>query len=70
MASNNSSKISDEQKNSQKYLLVPGFGANQGLLESHLTSLVCSICKQINITAPIFSNDIEWLLDDGVFKRR
>lgn len=70
VASNNSSKISDEQKNSQKYLLVPGFGANQGLLESHLTALVCSICKQINITAPIFSNDIEWLLDDGVFKRR
>ncbi|MDX7989211.1 hypothetical protein FE392_18170 [Xenorhabdus sp. 12] len=70
VAANNAYKITDVQRNSLKYLLVPGYGANQGILESELTHLVCSICKQFLITAPTFSDDIEWLLDEGVLKRR
>lgn len=70
IAANYASTISDEQRKSMKYLLVPGYGANYGILESELTNLVCSICKQITISAPVFASDIEWLLDEGVFKRR
>lgn len=70
VAANHASIISDEQRKSMKYLLVPGYGANYGIIESELTKLVCSICKQITISAPVFASDIEWLLDEGVFKRR
>ncbi|HHQ4700263.1 TPA: hypothetical protein ACSP2Q_002953, partial [Aeromonas veronii] len=70
VAANNAYKITDLDKKSQKYLLVPGYGNNYGLLESELTSKACSICKQISITAPVFVTDIEWLLDEGVIKRR
>ena len=70
VAANHSYKITDSQRNSMKYLLIPGYGANQAILESDLTHIACSICKQISITAPIFSGDIEWLLDEGVVKRR
>lgn len=70
VAANHSYKVSDAQRNTQKYLLVPGYGSNYGILESELTGLACSACRQITITAPMFSNDIEWLLDQGVFKRR
>lgn len=70
IAANYASTISDEQRKSMKYLLVPGYGANYGIIESELTNLVCSICKQITISAPVFASDIEWLLDEGVFKRR
>lgn len=70
IAANYASTISDEQRKSMKYLLVPGYGANYGIIESELTKLVCSICKQITISAPVFASDIEWLLDEGVFKRR
>ena len=70
VAANHASTISDEQRKSMKFLLVPGYGANYGIIESELTNLVCSICKQIAISAPVFASDIEWLLDEGVFKRR
>lgn len=70
IAANYASTISDEQRNSMKYLLVPGYGANHGILESELTNLACSICKQFPISAPEFASDIEWLIDEGVFKRR
>lgn len=70
VAANNSYEITDVQRATLKYLLVPGYGANQAILESELSHLVCSICKQCLITAPVFSDDIEWLLDEGVFKRR
>ncbi|WP_038910332.1 hypothetical protein [Dickeya dadantii] len=70
VTANNSYKINDVQRASLKYLLVPGYGANQAILESELSHLVCSICKQCLITAPVFADDIEWLLDEGVFKRR
>lgn len=70
VAANYASTISDEQRKSMKYLLVPGYGENYGIIESELTNLVCSICKQITISAPVFASDVEWLLDEGVFKRR
>lgn len=70
IAANYASTISDEQRRSMRYLLVPGYGANYGIIESELTNLVCSICKQITISAPEFASDIEWLIDEGVFKRR
>jgi len=70
IAANYASHISETQRSSQKYLLVPGYGANHGILESELTNTVCAICKQIEIPAPVFASDIEWLLDEGVFKRR
>ncbi|MFQ2134388.1 hypothetical protein ACK34S_18035 [Aeromonas hydrophila] len=70
IAANNSYRISDSQRNSCKYLLVPGYGANQAILESELSHLICTVCKQALISAPTFSDDIEWLLDEGVFKRR
>ncbi|MDC9597825.1 hypothetical protein [Xenorhabdus anantnagensis] len=70
VAASNVSKISDEERNSQKYLLVPGYGPNMAILESTLSKLVCDIIKAIRITPYDFSSDIEWLLDEGVMKRR
>ncbi|AHK17748.1 hypothetical protein [Thalassolituus oleivorans] len=70
IAANNASIISDKEKSSSKYLLVPGYGSNYGILDSHLSTLVCNECKQLVISVPEFSSDIEWLLDQGVFKRR
>lgn len=70
VAANNAVTISDEQRKSLKYLLVPGYGKNYGILESELTNLVCSTCKQLSISATDFISDIEWLLDEGVLKRR
>lgn len=70
LAANNAAVISEEQRKSMKFLLVPGYGKNFGIQESTLTALVCSTCKQIKIDASTFINDIEWLLDEGVVKRR
>lgn len=69
LAANNASAISEEQRKSMKYILVPGYGKNHGILESDLTAIVCSTCKQIKIDASTFISDIEWLLDEGVIKR-
>jgi hypothetical protein len=70
VAANHAAVISEEQRKSMKYLLVPGYGKNFGIQESNLTALVCAICKQIKVDASTFVNDIEWLLDEGVVKRR
>ena len=70
IAANHASAISEEQRKSMKFLLVPGYGKNFGIQESNLIALVCATCKQIKIDASTFINDIEWLLDEGVFKRR
>lgn len=69
VAANNLSPITLTEKLTQKYLFAPGFGENMGIRESKLTQLVCNICKQTTITANEFIQDIEWLLDEGVFKR-
>jgi hypothetical protein len=70
VAANHSYKLTEAQRISQKYILVPGFGENVGLLDSELTKLLDDICKQLKITTAEYSADIEWLLDEGVIKRR
>lgn len=69
VACNHSSKLSTQDKSSQKYLITPGYGANFGIKESKLSSICCNICKTLNITPTDFITDIEWLLDEGVLKR-
>jgi hypothetical protein len=69
IAANNSNEVTAVQKKSQKYLLVPGYGADKGILESSLINLVTSKCKQFTVTGLDFINDIGWLLDEGVLKR-
>lgn len=70
VAVNNAKTISDSQRCSQKYLILPGYGRNYGILESELTEAFYQVCKQHLPSAPTFSKDIEWLLDEGVIKRR
>jgi hypothetical protein len=70
IAASNAKKITDEERCSAKYLLIPGYGANMGILESELSELVCSIVKTIQISPVDFTRDIEWLLDQGSIKRR
>lgn len=70
VAVNNGYVITDKQRNSLKYLLVPGYGPNYGILESELSELFYDICKQHIPSAPTFSKDIEWLIDEGVMRRR
>lgn len=69
IASNSSSRLTSTEKSSQKFILIPGFGADFGIRESLLSNLVCDICKNTNIQSTEFIEDIEWLLDEGVFKR-
>lgn len=70
IAASNARKVTDEERNSQKFLLIPGYGSNIGILESELSKEVCGIAKAIKITPFDFASDIEWLLDEGVMKRR
>lgn len=70
LAANHAEKISDEQRKTQKYLLVPGRGANMAILESELSKLTLDELAQKKPDAPTFSEDIEWLLDEGVLQRR
>lgn len=69
IAANYASILTLSEKSSQKYILVPGYGANMGIKESYLSDLCCDICKHINIKTSEFIEDIEWLLDEGVIKR-
>jgi hypothetical protein len=70
MAALNARTITDVERNTQKFLLIPGYGANTGILESDLSKAVCDTVKAIPITPFDFIGDIEWLLDEGVMKRR
>uniref|UniRef100_UPI004048A16D hypothetical protein n=1 Tax=Cyanobium sp. TaxID=2164130 RepID=UPI004048A16D len=70
IASSNSQKLTDEERNTQKFLLIPGYGSNIGILESELSKAVCETAKAIHITPYDFASDVEWLLDEGVMKRR
>ncbi len=70
LAGNHAEKISDEQRKTQKYLLVPGRGANMAILESELSKLTLDELAQKKPDAPTFAQDIEWLLDEGVLQRR
>lgn len=66
----NGVKINDSDRKSGKFLLVPGCGANYAILESELSKLVTDSLKYRVISALEFVTDIEWLLDEGVMKRR
>lgn len=67
---NNAEKINDDQRMSMNYILSPGYGSNHGILESSLSEIVCDICKQTPISAVNFTQDLEWLMSEGVLKRR
>ncbi len=66
----NGMKINDSERKTGKFLLVPGCGANFAILESELSKLVTNNLKYRVISAHEFVTDIEWLLDEGVMKRR
>ncbi|HHA1789819.1 TPA: hypothetical protein ACOEBP_004916 [Enterobacter ludwigii] len=65
----NSKKITDDERRSLKYLLVPGYGENMGMLESDLSKTVSDIMTYQQITLTQFTTDLEWLLDEKVVKR-
>lgn len=66
----NGMKINDSERKTGKFLLVPGCGANFAILESELSRLITKNLKYRVISAHEFVTDIEWLLDEGVMKRR
>jgi hypothetical protein len=70
IAANHGRSITKAEKNTEKYILVPGYGQNYGILESDLSLLVCDIVKIEVVTANQFTKDLEWLLDEGVIARK
>lgn len=65
----NSRKITDDERRTLKYLLVPGYGENMGMLESDLSKTISNIMIYEQITLTQFTTDLEWLLDEKVVKR-
>jgi hypothetical protein len=70
IAASNARKITDVERNTKKFLLIPGYGSNIGILESALSKDVCDTVKAIQITPFDFTSDVEWLIDEGVMKRQ
>ena len=70
VAANNGTNISDTDRRSGRFILVPGFGANYGVLGSDLGRLVCEQARSIQISIFEYEQDIEWLLDEKVISRR
>lgn len=70
IAAKHAIKISDDEKHTQKYILIPGYGANQAILESDLCRISCKTIKKISVSAIDFSEDIEWLLDEEIIRRK
>lgn len=70
LAAQYSVQITDDERYTEKFLLIPGYGVNQAILESELCKRVCEAIKAINVSAVDFSEDIEWLLDERVIKRK
>ncbi|TOO50899.1 hypothetical protein, partial [Vibrio parahaemolyticus] len=62
-------KITNEQRRSGRYILVPGFGSNYGILGSELAGLVCQKANYIDITPAQYEEDLEWLLGEKVIAR-
>lgn len=65
----NAKKITDNERKTLKYLLVPGYGENMGVLESDLSKILCDILVYEEISITKFMTDIEWLLDEKVLRR-
>lgn len=62
-------KITDDERRSLEYLLVPGYGGNMGMLEPELSKTVSDIMTYQPITLTQFTTDLERLLDEKVVKR-
>jgi len=69
LAAINACKITDAERKSSKYILVPGYGQNMGVLESQLTKIFCHTMKYKEVSLTEFTSDIEWLLDEKVIRR-
>jgi hypothetical protein len=70
IAALNASKITKTELRSGKFILIPGFGANYGILGSNLATLVCQNAKFVSISASQYEEDLEWLLNEKVISRR
>lgn len=70
IAANNGNEISHEERCSGRFILLPGFGVNYGILGSKLVRLVCELARSIEIDLVAYEQDIEWLLDEKVISRR
>ena len=70
IAAINAKKITEKEKDVKNILLVPGYGSEVGILESKLSKAVCQALRGIVLTPFDFTSDIEWLLEEGVMKRR
>ena len=62
--------ISEVERKSGRFLLLPGFGANYGILGSDLSRLVLEKALSLVVDIVEYEKDIEWLLDQGVISRR
>ncbi|HBC3867529.1 TPA: hypothetical protein KD877_003079 [Vibrio parahaemolyticus] len=69
IAATKAEKITNEQRRSGRYILVPGFGSNYGILGSELAGLVCQKANYIEITPAQYEEDLEWLIDEKVIAR-
>jgi hypothetical protein len=65
----NSTQLSDAERRSGRFILVPGFGANFGVLGSDLGRLVSEQAQSIQISIYKYEQDIEWLLEEKVISR-
>jgi|GEM_PF-571145 len=70
IAANNGHEISDKDRCSGRFILLPGFGANYGILGSDLGRLVCELARSIKIDLVEYEQDIEWLLGEKIISRR
>ncbi|XQE68341.1 hypothetical protein ACOAPY_07155 [Pseudomonas sp. P3C3] len=62
--------VIESERKSGRFLLIPGFGANYGILGSDLSRLVLEKALSLVVDIVEYEKDIEWLLDQGVISRR
>lgn len=65
----NGSIIEPDEDAKGKYLMVPGYGAHYGVLQSDLGLVIDAHNLQHNYSLVDFEKDIEWLIDEGVVVR-
>jgi hypothetical protein len=63
-------RVKDELIGAGKLLTIPGFGPNFGIVESILAREFSKVVPNLVLDAPSFTEDIEWLIDEGVVKRK
>ena len=69
VAANAGRQISDTDRKSGMFILLPGFGANYGVLGSELCKLVSDQARSITVGLIEYEQDIEWLLKEKVIAR-